>query len=90
MAFENGICHGCVAGTDAKAPEMVEWLKGIGISCPVLECAIKNKVDYCLRCENIPCDVLYQAEHPYSKSFLDLFTLIRDILKKQTLDSQQP
>jgi hypothetical protein len=82
MALEKGICHGCAAGTDAKAPEMVEWLKGIGISCPVLECAIKNKVDYCLRCENMPCDVLYQAEHPYSKSLLDLFKFIRDMLKK--------
>jgi len=39
----------------------------------VLECAIKSKVDYCLRCENLPCDVLYQAEFPYSKKLLDMF-----------------
>jgi len=82
MALEKGICPGCAAGTDAKAPAMVEWLKGIGISCPVLECAIKNKVDYCLRCKNLPCDVLYQAEHPYSKSLLDLFKGIKEMLKK--------
>ena len=82
MAHEKGICPGCAAGTDDKAPTMVEWLKGIGISCPVLECAIKNKVDYCLRCENLPCDVLYKAEHPYSKGFLDLFKWIKETLKK--------
>lgn len=76
---EKGICPGCVAGTDAKAPEMVEWLKGVGISCPVLECAIRSKVDYCLRCEKLPCDVLYEAEFPYSKKLLDLF---KDVLKR--------
>jgi len=70
---EKGICPGCVAGTDAKAPAMVEWLKKMELSCPVLECAIKSKVDYCLRCENLPCDVLYQAEFPYSKKLLDMF-----------------
>ena len=82
MAHEKGIFPGCVAGTDDKAPIMVEWLKGIGISCPVLECTIKNRVDYCLRCENLPCDILYKAEHPYSKSFLDLFKWIKEAQKK--------
>ena len=81
-ALEKGICHGCAPGTDAKAPEMVEWLKGMGISCPVLECAIKNKVDHCLRCENLPCDVLYQAEFPYSKNLLDLFKSIKEMPQK--------
>ncbi len=76
---EKGICPGCVAGTDAKAPAMVEWLKKMGFSCPVLECAIKSKVDYCLRCEKFPCDVLYQAEFPYSKKLLDMF---KAVLKK--------
>jgi len=70
---EKGDCPGCAPGTDEKARAMVEWLKGVGISCPVLECAIKNKVDYCLRCESLPCDVLYQAEFPYSKKLLDIF-----------------
>lgn len=82
MFLEKGICPGCTAGTDPKAPARVEWLKRIGMSCPVLECAIKNKVDYCLRCENLPCDVLYQAERPYSKSLLDLFKGIKEMLKK--------
>ena len=82
MVREKGVCQGCAAGTDAKAPAMVEWLKGLGMSCSVLDCAIKNKVDYCLRCENLPCDVLYQAEHPYSKGLLDLFKGVKEMLKK--------
>ena len=76
---EREICPGCVAGTDARAPAMVEWLKKVGLSCPVLECAIKSKVDYCLRCEKLPCDVLYQADFPYSKKLLDMF---KGMLKK--------
>lgn len=76
---EKGICPGCAPGTDEKARAMVEWLKGVGISCPVLECAIKSKVDYCLRCESLPCDVLHQAEFPYSKKLLDMF---KEMLKK--------
>lgn len=82
MVHQKGVCPGCAAGTDAKAPAMVEWLKGIGLGCRVLDCAIENKVDYCLRCENLPCDLLYQAEHPYSKGFLDMFRAIKEILKK--------
>ena len=68
-----GVCPGCVAGTDPKAPEFVEWLKQIGLSCPMLECAIKNKVDYCLKCPKFPCDIAYQREFPYSKNLLDFF-----------------
>ena len=82
MVREKGVCRGCTAGTDDNAPAMVEWLKGLGMSCSVLDCAIKNKVDYCLRCENLPCDVLYQAEHPYSKGLLDLFKGVKEMLKK--------
>jgi hypothetical protein len=69
-----GMCPigGCVAGTDPKAPEKLEAIKkAIGMPCPALECAIKNKVDYCLKCDKFPCEVHYKAEHPYSKKFLD-------------------
>lgn len=64
---------GCVAGNDPRAPERLEKLKAaVGESCAVLECAIKNKVDYCLRCEKFPCEIHYQ-EYPYSRKFLDIF-----------------
>jgi len=67
------ICGGgCVSGTDPKAPERVEKLRKVfDWSCPILECAIKNKVDYCLKCEKLPCDVHSQALFPYSEKFLE-------------------
>ena len=37
----------------------------------MLECAIKNNVDYCLKCPMFPCDTAYQ-EIPYSKKVLDI------------------
>ncbi|RLC72475.1 MAG: hypothetical protein DRI26_02870, partial [Chloroflexi bacterium] len=37
-----------------------------------LECAMKKGVDYCLRCKEFPCELLYRSEIPYSKRLLDL------------------
>ena len=71
-------CGGCVSGTDPKAPERLEKLKQmLGMPCPVLECAVKNKVDYCLRCGEFPCDVHYQGI-PYSKTLLDVFKSFKE------------
>lgn len=67
---EKEMCPGCAPGNDPKAPAFMETLKGLDMSCPVLECAIKNKVDYCFRCEKFPCDVHYLG-FPYAKEFLD-------------------
>ena len=72
--LEKGFCPigGCVAGTDEKAPEKAEKFKATqGHPCAILECAIKNKVDYCTRCEEFPCEVHYQQEL-YSKKLLDM------------------
>ena len=79
VLHEKGMCPGCVPGTDPKAPAFVETLKGWGLSCAVLECAIKNKADYCFRCENFPCDIHYQAAVPYTKELLDVW---KGFLKK--------
>ena len=80
--LEKGFCivgDGCVAGTDAKAPEKLEKFKAaMGHPCLILECAIKNGVDYCFRCDKFPCEVHYQQEI-YSKKLLDI---IKDMLKK--------
>ena len=72
------MCGGCMPGTDPKAPERLEKLKQmLGMPCPMLECAVKNKVDYCLRCEKFPCDTAYQ-EIPYSKKVLDIFKKFKE------------
>jgi hypothetical protein len=68
------VCGGCVSGTDPKAQERLDKVKQmLGMPCPVLECAMKNKVDYCLKCPKFPCDLMYRAEMPYSKKLLDIF-----------------
>lgn len=67
-------CGGCLPGTDPRAPERQEALKKMaGGPCPVLDCAIKKGVDYCLSCPSFPCEVHYKAGFPYSKTLLDIF-----------------
>jgi len=72
--FARGICPGCVAGNDAGVSEKLDaHKKKLGSICPVLKCAVANKVGYCLRdCDEFPCDVLYRG-FPYSKRFLNIF-----------------
>ena len=65
-----GVCPGCCSGTDPNSPAKLEEMIADGFPCPALECAIKRKVDYCLNCDKIPCDVLYQGEIPYSRKEL--------------------
>lgn len=80
---EKGLCltiDRCVPGTDPKAPEKLEKFKAAtGHPCPILECAIKKKVDYCGKCDEFPCEVHYKAEI-YSKKLLDL---IKGMLEKK-------
>jgi len=71
VLHEKEMCPGCPPGTDPKAPAFVEEMKRECLSCPVIECAVKNKVDYCFRCEGFPCDIHYQAAFPYTNALLD-------------------
>ena len=66
-------CKGCTAGTYPAAQDFLEWLKERGFSCLVLECAIKNKVDYCIKCDKFPCVIHFRVGLPYSKKLLDFF-----------------
>jgi hypothetical protein len=80
---ERGFCPlgGCVAGTDEKAPEKAEKFKAaMGRPCLILECAIKNQVDHCLRCDEFPCEVHYKQGGPYSQQTLDI---IKGVLGKK-------
>jgi len=72
-------CGGCMPGTDPRVPERLEQLRQMlgGLTCPMLECAAKNKVDYCLKCAMFPCDIAYQ-EIPYSKKLLDVFKSFKE------------
>jgi len=63
---------GCVPGTDEKAPEKLEKLKAAGKTCEIMECAIQKKVDYCLSCEEFPCEIHYR-QSPYCEVLFDYF-----------------
>jgi hypothetical protein len=80
---EKGMClvgDRCTAGTDPEAPEKLEKFKAAtGHPCLILECAIKNNVDYCFRCHKFPCEIHYQAEL-YSHKLLDM---IKGMLEKK-------
>ena len=72
-------CGGCVSGIDPAAPQRLEQIKEMmGVYCPVLKCAIENKVVYCLSCEKFPCEVHYKWEIPYSRKLLDLFKKFKE------------
>ena|GEM_PF-4885859 len=43
-----------------------------GTSCPVLECAMKRGMDFCLRCADFPCGTHYEHGMPFSHRFLDM------------------
>jgi len=74
-AYVAGKCPigGCTEGS--KAQEKLEQQKRVlGFTCPVLECATRRGISYCLRdCREFPCEVFYKSEMPYSKKFLDIF-----------------
>ncbi|MCX8175682.1 MAG: DUF3795 domain-containing protein [Candidatus Bathyarchaeota archaeon] len=77
-AYIEGKCptDGCVEGS--KASQKLEKQKTVfGFVCPVLECASKKGLDFCLRdCEDFPCEIFYKANSPYSKEFLDVMKKI--------------
>lgn len=78
---EKGICpiDRCVPGTDPKAPEKLEKFTAVmGHPCLILDCAIKNEVDHCFRCDKFPCEIHYKQKI-FSKELLDM---IKDMLGK--------
>ena len=61
------ICQGC-----QKTPKHIEFLKSISANCPVLECAVKNKIDVCSKdCNKFPCKNF--KNWPLSKGWLEMF-----------------
>jgi hypothetical protein len=70
--YDQKKCPGCAPGTDKEAPAKLKALTEMGYPCPVLECAIKSQVAYCLSCDKFPCDIHYRRG-PYKKELLDIF-----------------
>ena len=65
--YVKGICSGC-----DKSEKGVKFLKSIDANCPVLECAVKKRIDVCSRdCGKFPCDNF--AGWPLSEEWLDMY-----------------
>jgi hypothetical protein len=72
-------CKGCPSGIDPGAKDRLDELKKLlGFPCPILKCAIENKVDYCLRCDNFPCKIHYKFNYPYSDFLLDSWKAMKE------------
>lgn len=72
--FIEGSCliKGCTSGVQAEGKLKLQR-EVLGFVCPVLECAFKRGVSFCLRdCLNFPCFIFYREEVPYSRRFLDI------------------
>ncbi|OYD13904.1 hypothetical protein CH333_09610 [candidate division WOR-3 bacterium JGI_Cruoil_03_44_89] len=78
--YEKGLCRGCCSGIDKDILETIEWLREEIGGCSILECAHKNKTDYCLRCDNFPCELHYE-KGPYKNGFLDVLKTYFERLK---------
>jgi hypothetical protein len=76
---DRGLCpvgDGCVPGTDPSAPQKAESFKALmGRPCYMLECAIKNKVDHCTRCDKFPCQIHYE-NGIYNPKVLDVLKVM--------------
>ena len=65
-------CGRCLPGADPGVQDRLDELKRfLGFVCPVLKCAMKKSIDYCLRCNDFPCDIPYKYNYPYSDFLLD-------------------
>ena len=65
--YIKGICPAC-----NKTKKGVEFLKSIDANCPVLECAVENKIEVCSKdCEKFPCDKF--EGWPLTKEWLEMY-----------------
>ena len=68
------LCSSCGSGKSLEGESKVEVQKRLlGQPCPILACAIMNKIGYCLRdCEYFPCDNFRNGPYPYSEGYLNM------------------
>jgi len=56
----------------------------LGSPCPILACAAKREVDYCLRdCVDFPCNLFKQGPYPFSTGFLNMQQRRRTEMEKR-------
>lgn len=69
-----GICSTCGPGGSEDALKKIAAQQRIlGASCPILACAARNEVEYCIRdCERFSCDQFGAGPYPFSQGFLNM------------------
>jgi hypothetical protein len=68
------MCSSCGAGRSNEATQKLEAQGRLfGQPCPVLDCARRNGIDYCLRdCRFFPCDTFGRGPYPFSDGYLTM------------------
>lgn len=68
------ICSSCGPGKSVQAQKKMEaQTRLLGVPCPILACAVMNRIDYCLRdCGTFPCENFSSGPYPFSPGFLGM------------------
>lgn len=69
-----GTCSSCGSGKSEEARKKLEAQKrSFGGTCPILECACLNRLEYCIRdCPSFPCENFSSGPYPFGQDFLDM------------------
>ncbi len=72
--FAEGKCSPCGSGLSEQANrKLVAQLRLIGGVCPILNCAVERRVEYCLRdCDKFPCHHFKGGPYPFSEAYLQM------------------
>jgi len=68
------ICSSCGSGKSREGQAKADVQKRLfGRPCPVLDCAILNRIDFCLKdCQSFPCDNFRSGAYPYGEGYLSM------------------
>jgi hypothetical protein len=72
--FVEGRCSPCGSGISEQASrKLAAQLRLMGGVCPILNCAMERKVEYCLRdCDRFPCNHFKSGPYPFSEGYLQM------------------
>jgi hypothetical protein len=72
--FVNGQCSPCGSGRSAQAAKkLAAQLRLRGGVCPILNCAVERKIEFCLRdCDKFPCNHFKSGPYPFSDGYLQM------------------
>jgi hypothetical protein len=85
-----GICTTCGSGISVEGQrKMAAQQRLLGAPCPILDCAVTNRIAYCPRdCSRFPCENFRNGPYPFSQAWLDMQTRRRQ--SSQKISPEQP